>query len=212
MVPVRQSLAEDTVLPLGDRKDISMWTYLSFRTLNMAVTNNIIFRWHIKFLDVRNKQYSRDYKVRYLHYSYVETFVIFQWYLLPYHRPRDLQSPLQWVRYSNSCCPQSSGAVSSSLSRRNQFLNNNRRLYSRVSRKEGVSPLFVYTAIHAQGCFHSYYCSLTASGIGLPQKIYILRKFEAHFTLISCVCWFDKFHMVVLLYFPPFYPCVCSSS
>jgi len=107
------------------------------------------------------------------------------------------------VRYSNSRCPQSSGVVSSSLSRRNQFLNYNRRLYSRVSRKEGVSPLYIYTAIHAQGCFHSNYCSLTASGIELPQKIYILRKLEAHFTLISCVCWFDKFYMVVLLYFPP---------
>jgi hypothetical protein len=129
--------------------------------------------------------------------------LFFRWYLLPYHRSCDLQSPLQWVRYNDSCCPQSSGAVSSSLSRRNQFLNNNRRLYSRVSRKEGVSPLFVYTAIHVQGCFHSNSCSLTASGIGLPQKIYILRNLEAHFTLISCVCWFDKFHMVVLLYFPP---------
>ena len=68
---------------------------------------------------------------------------------------------------------------------------------------EGVSPLFIYTAIHAQGCYHSNYCSMKASGIGLLQKIYISPKLEANVALINCACLFDKFHMVVLHCVPP---------
>jgi hypothetical protein len=80
-------------------KYVYLFVCMYFEHWEWLLTNYFFLPWKdVRFRDiVRNIQHSRDYKMNYLRYSYGETFVIiFGWWFLPYHQPRDLQSPLQW--------------------------------------------------------------------------------------------------------------------
>ena len=98
MVPVHQSLAEDTDLLFGYGKDIIRCTCLSVYTSNIEHGCGK----YVKFRDIaRNKQPSRYCKIHCLRRRYVETFFIFFWgnvYLIISRQPRDLQSPLPVIK------------------------------------------------------------------------------------------------------------------